>query len=904
MSSVGSINAKPFIRFIKDWLVINNCTQAELAMKVGLLPAQLSRLLANKVQRVHISTVEKFAETLGYSVPELIELVSSTNTSNIELDILPAFANETENLISIKNHSVAQVRIYSDRLPSVKGSFFGRKEELKLLSEAWAGNDTHIIQFIASGGTGKTKLIRHWLDLTEPENVVAWSFYSQGSSDDKQTSATPFFSHAFEVLSADKHLETDFSSPEAKGEYLARLLNQQRCVLVLDGLEPMQYVDKANRGELKDRSLRALLKHLAGSNTGLCIITTRIAVHELCDRTHVVSHDLHNLALEDGVQLLESLGVKGRKNELEQAATEYSCHALALSLLGNLLRIRYQGDVHKSLILKGLVTTSKNKENQHAFKVMQAYAEYFAGQTELALLSLLGLFDHPIEIEVLRVLWEAQIPELTAGIDEGDWWEAIESLRHEYQLLAERVGGEELDCHPLIREYFGKRLEEGQPKLWRAAHTCLYEYYKNLPEKEFPDTLEEMQPLFHAVAHGCRAGLYEQVLGHIYWQRIQRAEQNYHVKILGAFNDDLSLLSHFFEVTWSKPISILPLKEQAILLSWVALRLQFLGRVVEALEVAQISFFHLIKLGEWDLVAGQAYNLSELHLIIGNLDLAAEHAKCSLKYADQVKNLLWSKSSRSILAHILSKISAENNSTAMGLFEEAERIQNKMEPEYYYLYSVDGYQYCDLLLSEWQIDSVLERLDKIGEWTSKNSWLLDNSLNHLIYGKAYMLMLETSMYQHQRGSNSIDEKALWYFNKSIEGFRKNNNNYYLCLGLLGRSQFYRSTQNYNNALADLTELYSIAEGSNIKLSLVDFYLESSYCLLDELIYSEMPVLEIPKNFDVNEVFKRVVGYIEKAELLINLTGFHLRDIALANLKKQMTSVKEVIIYAMDLQNLH
>lgn len=125
--------------------------------------------------------------------------------------------------------------------------------------------------------------------------MIAWSFYSQGSSEDKQTSATPFFSHVFEVLNADKRLETDFSSPEAKGEYLAQLLNQQRCILVLDGLEPMQYADKANRGELKDRALRALLKHLSGTGTGLCIITTRIAVHELCDRAHVISHDLHNL---------------------------------------------------------------------------------------------------------------------------------------------------------------------------------------------------------------------------------------------------------------------------------------------------------------------------------------------------------------------------------------------------------------------------------------------------------------------------------------------------------------------------------------------------------------------------------------------------------------------------------
>ncbi len=57
-------------------------------------------------------------------------------------------------------------KIHSDRLPTVEGKFFGREVEVKLLDEAWAGDRTHIIQFIAPGGTGKTKLLRHWLDHT------------------------------------------------------------------------------------------------------------------------------------------------------------------------------------------------------------------------------------------------------------------------------------------------------------------------------------------------------------------------------------------------------------------------------------------------------------------------------------------------------------------------------------------------------------------------------------------------------------------------------------------------------------------------------------------------------------------------------------------------------------------
>ncbi len=164
-------------------------------------------------------------------------------------------------------------RIYSDRLPTVKGEFFGRAAELKLLDNAWAGNGTRIIQFIAPGGTGKTKLLRHWLDhMGNIDALIAWSFYSQGSSEDKQVSATPFFNYVFDKLGSTR---TQFATDEDKGEHLVDLLRQQRCVLVLNGLEPLQHAGKGMCGKLKDRAIHQLLKSLARHNNGLCIISPR-----------------------------------------------------------------------------------------------------------------------------------------------------------------------------------------------------------------------------------------------------------------------------------------------------------------------------------------------------------------------------------------------------------------------------------------------------------------------------------------------------------------------------------------------------------------------------------------------------------------------------------------------------
>lgn len=163
-------------------------------------------------------------------------------------------------------------------MPSFESDTSKFQDELKLLNEIWAENRIRIIQFIGASRTGKTRLVRYWLDQAKPEYMIAWSFNSQ-----EQVSAAPFFIQLFQLFNSSKYLETDFPSPEAKGEYLAKLLSRQRCVLVLDGLEFMQYANKNDRGKLKYRALRALLKSLVRDKKSMCIITTHLPVQELSD---------------------------------------------------------------------------------------------------------------------------------------------------------------------------------------------------------------------------------------------------------------------------------------------------------------------------------------------------------------------------------------------------------------------------------------------------------------------------------------------------------------------------------------------------------------------------------------------------------------------------------------------
>ena len=72
------------------------------------------------------------------------------------------------------------------------------------------------------------------------------------------------------------------------------------------------------------------------------------------------------------------------------------------------------------------------------------------------------------------LLAEPVIPGLTdglVGLTPGQIDYAVHSLRDLGLLLPkDEVAPSDLDAHPLVREYFGARLEKERPDAWRAAH--------------------------------------------------------------------------------------------------------------------------------------------------------------------------------------------------------------------------------------------------------------------------------------------------------------------------------------------------------------------------------------------------------------------------------------------------
>ena len=193
---------------------------------------------------------------------------------------------------------------------------------------------------MALGGEGKNSLVAKWAaDLTHRgwpgcEAVFAWSFYHQGSDEKTANSSDLFLKEALTVF-GDPALANNAQGAFDKGRRLAQLVGERRALLILDGLEPLQYAPTSpTRGELKDAGLAALLKGLAANNHGLCVVTTRYSIPDLRAywQTTAPQTPLLRLSEAAGVALLRSLGVKGKQPEFEKLVEDVQGHALTLNL--------------------------------------------------------------------------------------------------------------------------------------------------------------------------------------------------------------------------------------------------------------------------------------------------------------------------------------------------------------------------------------------------------------------------------------------------------------------------------------------------------------------------------------------------------------------------------------------
>ncbi len=708
------------------------------------------------------------------------------------------------------------LKTYTARMPSTPGKLFGRADDLAVLDAAWSDDTARVRCLVAWGGVGKTSLVNNWLNLMADENwcgaerVYAWSFYSQGAGEDRQVSSDPFIDHA---LSWFGDPDPTVGDAWARAERLAGLIRRKKTLLVLDGLEPLQYPPgvEATEGRVRDAAMKTLLRGLQHGMDGLCLVTTRLPVEDLDDPE--TQYDLALLKPAAGKQLLTHLGVKGTSKELTEVVEAHGGHALALSLLGRYLAGAHGGDIRRKDRIKALEKAPK--QGAHAFRVLAEYETWFAGKAEEQLLLLTGLFDRPAERAALQQLRNPPIPGLTDRLppdDEEIWNLPVNHLADLGLMTHGNWEDADLDAHPLVREHFGARLEEKHPETFQTAHERLYHYYRQLPKKDQPDTLVEMEPLFRAVTHGCRAGKHQEALEEVFWPRIRHGEQFYTWHQLGAYGADLAAVANFFQTPWATPAPGLEPMWQAVVLNWAGFALRALGRLREATQPLAAGMERWIKDENWLESGKQAGILSELWLTLGDVPQAVEAATRAVAFADKSGDSHQKMNQRAKQAG--ARHQAGETERAASLFAEAEALEQ--EGGQPFLYSLLGFLYNDFLVGQEDFGEAGKRVHHSFKISKSQGWLLDQGLDQIILGRL--------AHAAWRAGEGTMEEAVALLDDAVTALRKANSMHHVPRGHLARAAFNIDWGNLQAAEADLNEARHIAERGEMKLHLTDIAL--------------------------------------------------------------------------------
>jgi len=831
-------------------------------------------------------------------------------------------------------------RIAPSKLPKTGGGeLVGRAEELAWLEGAWESGSTHVVSIVAWGGVGKTSLVKEWTarlaardwagtGLQDVERYFDWSFYSQGTKDQTSATADLFIAEALEFFGDP---DPKAGSPHDRGDRLSRLVAQRPTLLLLDGLEPLQYGPGPVRGELKDPALKALLKGLAQRPLqGLCVITTREAVKDL--KTYhgktVDERTLEHLSDEAGAYLLHSAGgrragaaeIEPEDEELMEACREVQGHALTLQLLGGYLGRFHKGDIRRRDKVK-LRKADAKTQGGHAFRVISAYERLFSGRlgilgwlerlvwkearvrraegaTPLSVLRLLGLFDRPANQGCIQALLEAPtIPGLTGpltGLAEEDWNDTLDQLSKLGLIASDSEGSDSedapLDAHPLVREYFGEKLKKENKEAWQAAHRRIYEHLTTTTEHQ-PATLPGLQPLYQAVAHGCLAGLHQQALFDVYVARINRGTESngfYSTNQLGAFGADLGAVACFFDETWTRLSPNFSLAEQAWLLGATAFRLRALGRLNEALEPMRAALELGVTQQNWKAAASRASNLSELELTLGKVKEAVADGAQAVTFADRSGDGFIREVNRTTHAEALHQ--AGRRQTALPLFQEAEALQAERQREYPRLYSLRGFQYCDILLAEaeravWRrflaaegsrrgwgggvgegeglagvCEEVAERAKEWIAWRVPEDSRLDIALIDLTLGRAVL-------YRGVLADGYLPAaSARAHLEAAVDGLRAAGRSDYLPGGLLTRAWLRFLEGEEAASRADLNEAWEIADRGGMLLFQADVSLTRAR------LFGDLSALQKAREIIGETGYGRRMPELEDAETALGVGG--------------------------------
>ncbi|KAF5417745.1 MAG: hypothetical protein C5S49_02855 [Candidatus Methanogaster sp.] len=300
---------------------------------------------------------------------------------------------------------------------------------------------------------------------------------------------------------------------------------------------------------------------------------------------------------------------------------------------------------------------------------------------------------------------------------------------------------------------------------------------------------------------------------------------------------------------------------KAFVLNVAGFDLRALGRLKDAEHPMKAGLEAMIAIEYWKNAAIAAGNLSGLYMTIGDIALALEYANKSVDLADRSSDAYWRICKRTTLADALHH--AGSQSDAESLFREAEEMQKDRQPKYPLLYSLRGFHYGDLLLSQGKYQEVLSRALQTLEWAKAvRGSLLDIALNHLSLGRAYL-------FQELQEDCQDFTQATEHLKQAVDGLRQAGAQEFIIRGLLAMAELYRAQGEFDKAQHDLDEAMTIAKRGEMGLHQADCHLG----------YARLYVA-MGKKEDARRCLDITREMVEKM-------GYHRRDVDILEIDEQL-----------------
>ncbi len=677
-------------------------------------------------------SIEFIAEVVGV-IPEFSQKM------NYRFDRVDKVLEEITNLLNLKPEKPLEIL----SLPSLHNqtppdpNFVGQKEMLEIITEWYKNPEVRIGALISWGGVGKSAIVRKWYDTLEsngikPDSIFWWGFY-------RNTYLEQFLNALLRYVSQGRIKPETIKSTWDKADLIKEYIHQRTYLIMLDGFEQMQKSKSGDEfGKMMHRECTELLHYLADAPKadGLCLITTRYPLKDLnewLERSYK-NLSLIDLNIPDSLLMLRGRGVKGSEKDMTEVINRYKGHVLSLTSVAGYLNRYYDGDIKQAPEVEFVLGDRERFKDVN--KLLRKYAEKMS-ESERVFLYIFSLFRKEVTENDFAGVFRHEIEDtnfndVLVKMSELDFRDLINGLV-DWRLISYDEIKKSYTTHPLIKGYFESDFEK---KNKRLCHKRIYQYFGECaPER--PETLEEMQPLFEQVYHGCVAGLYDEVLDSVYWEKIFRKEKRFITFKLGAWEINLSLARTFFpENALSQMPFVSEKSDQSWLINEAGLALLNIGKPEEAKELF-LRKINMFKYKDWkntsvgyqNLSVGYQ-NLADLQFRTGEIVDGLNSSKKALHAAEKVKfdNSIWnSKAYLAWILHLLGKGEEANN-----WFRQADELKRKISGNR--LHSWIGVFYADFFISMKRIDEAFELTKQNLEICQKNNWLNDISRCHRCLG--------------------------------------------------------------------------------------------------------------------------------------------------------------------------